>query len=44
VAGIVVDAIRSGRFYILTSTNRNEAVRRRAEEILAEDPPAPPFP
>jgi hypothetical protein len=44
VAGIVVDAIRDGRFYILTSTNRNEAVRRRAEEILAGDPPAPPFP
>jgi NAD(P)-dependent dehydrogenase (short-subunit alcohol dehydrogenase family) len=44
VAGIVVDAIRDGRFYILTSTNRNEAVRRRAEEILAGDPPSPPFP
>ena len=44
VAGIAVDAIRAGRFYILTSTNRNEAVRRRAEEILAGDPPAPPFP
>jgi NAD(P)-dependent dehydrogenase (short-subunit alcohol dehydrogenase family) len=44
VAGIVVDAIRDGRFYILTSTNRNEAVRRRAEEILAGDAPAPPFP
>jgi short-subunit dehydrogenase len=44
VAGIAVDAIRAGRFYILTSTNRNEAVRRRAEEILAGDRPAPPFP
>jgi NAD(P)-dependent dehydrogenase (short-subunit alcohol dehydrogenase family) len=44
VAGIVVDAIRDGRFYILTSANRNEAVRRRAEEILAGTPPAPPFP
>ena len=44
VAGITVDAIRAGRFYILTSSNRNEAVRRRAEEILAGDPPAPPFP
>lgn len=44
VAAIVVDAIRNGRFYILTSANRNEAVRRRAEEILAGIPPAPPFP
>ena len=44
VARIAVDAIRAGRFYILTSTNRNEAVRRRAEEILAGDPPAPPLP
>ncbi len=44
VAGIVVDAIRNGRFYILTSANRNEAVRRRGEEILAGGPPAPPFP
>jgi NAD(P)-dependent dehydrogenase (short-subunit alcohol dehydrogenase family) len=44
VAGMVVEAIRAGRFYILTSANRNEAVRRRAEEILAGIPPAPPFP
>jgi NAD(P)-dependent dehydrogenase (short-subunit alcohol dehydrogenase family) len=44
VAGIVVDGIRAGRFYILTSRNRNEAVRRRAEEILSGSPPAPPFP
>jgi NAD(P)-dependent dehydrogenase (short-subunit alcohol dehydrogenase family) len=44
VAGIVVDGIREGRFYILTSANRNEAVRRRAEEILSGSPPAPPFP
>jgi NAD(P)-dependent dehydrogenase (short-subunit alcohol dehydrogenase family) len=44
VAGIVVDAIRDGRFYILTSANRNDAVRRRAEEILDGRPPAPPFP
>jgi NAD(P)-dependent dehydrogenase (short-subunit alcohol dehydrogenase family) len=43
VAGIVVDGIRAGRFYILTSDNRNEAVRRRAEEILSGSPPAPPF-
>jgi NAD(P)-dependent dehydrogenase (short-subunit alcohol dehydrogenase family) len=44
VAGIVVAGIRDGRFYILTSDNRNEAVRRRAGEILSGGPPAPPFP
>jgi NAD(P)-dependent dehydrogenase (short-subunit alcohol dehydrogenase family) len=44
VAGIVVDGIRSSRFYLLTSPNRNEAVRRRGEEIVSGAPPAPPFP
>jgi NAD(P)-dependent dehydrogenase (short-subunit alcohol dehydrogenase family) len=44
VAGIVVDGIRSSRFYILTSANRNAAVLRRGEEIVAGGPPAPPFP
>jgi NAD(P)-dependent dehydrogenase (short-subunit alcohol dehydrogenase family) len=44
VAALVVEAIRTSRFYILTSTNRNEAVRRRGEEIVAGGPPAPPFP
>jgi NAD(P)-dependent dehydrogenase (short-subunit alcohol dehydrogenase family) len=44
VATAVIDGIRSGRFYILTSTNRNEAIRRRGEEIVAGGPPAPPFP
>ena len=44
VADIVVDGIRSGRFYILTSTNRNEAVRRRGEEVVAGAPPRDPFP
>jgi NAD(P)-dependent dehydrogenase (short-subunit alcohol dehydrogenase family) len=44
VAAAVVDGIRSGRFYILTSTNRNEAIRRRGEEIVAGGPPAVPFP
>lgn len=44
VAAILVDGIRAGRFYILTSDNRNHAVRRRAEEILSGGPPAPPFP
>jgi NAD(P)-dependent dehydrogenase (short-subunit alcohol dehydrogenase family) len=42
VAGIVVDGIRARRFYILTSENRNEAVARRGEEILAGGPPEPP--
>jgi NAD(P)-dependent dehydrogenase (short-subunit alcohol dehydrogenase family) len=44
VAAAVVDGIRSQRFYILTSTNRNEAIRRRGEEIIAGGPPAAPFP
>ncbi len=44
VAELVVRGIRERRFYILTSDNRNAAIRRRAEEILAGDPPAPPFP
>jgi NAD(P)-dependent dehydrogenase (short-subunit alcohol dehydrogenase family) len=44
VAGVVVDAIRHSRFYILTSENRNEAIRRRGAEIVAGGPPAPPFP
>ena len=44
VADIVVDAIRSSRFYILTSENRNEAVARRGAEIVAGEPPTPPFP
>jgi NAD(P)-dependent dehydrogenase (short-subunit alcohol dehydrogenase family) len=43
VAGIVVDGIRESRFYILTSENRNEAIRRRGEEIVAGRPPTPPF-
>jgi NAD(P)-dependent dehydrogenase (short-subunit alcohol dehydrogenase family) len=43
VADLVVDAIRARRFYVLTSSNRNEAIRRRAEEILAGGPPAPPL-
>jgi NAD(P)-dependent dehydrogenase (short-subunit alcohol dehydrogenase family) len=42
VAGIVADGIRSRRFYILTSENRNEAVARRGEEILAGGPPERP--
>jgi hypothetical protein len=44
VAGIVVSGIRSGRFYILTSENRNDAVSRRGTEIVSGGPPAVPFP
>ena len=44
IAGAVIDGIRSRRFYILTSANRNEAIRRRGEEIIAGGPPAAPFP
>jgi len=44
VAEIVVDGIRSSRFYILTSAKRNAAVLRRGAEIVAGGPPVPPFP
>ncbi len=44
VAGIVVDGIRQSRFYILTSENRNGAIQRRGEQIVAGGPPATPFP
>jgi NAD(P)-dependent dehydrogenase (short-subunit alcohol dehydrogenase family) len=44
VAGIVVQAIRQSRFYVLTSENRNEAIRRRGSEIVDGGPPTPPFP
>jgi NAD(P)-dependent dehydrogenase (short-subunit alcohol dehydrogenase family) len=44
VADIVVEGIRDRRFYLLTSTNRNAAVRRRGEQIVAGGPPTPPFP
>jgi NAD(P)-dependent dehydrogenase (short-subunit alcohol dehydrogenase family) len=43
VAGLVVDAIADGRFYVLTATNRNDAVRARAEAIIAGTPPEPPL-
>ena len=42
VAGLVVDGIRSRRFYILTSDNRNEPVLRRGQEVVAGGPPTPP--
>jgi hypothetical protein len=44
VATLVVEAIRGSRFYILTSGNRNHAIQRRGEEIIAGEPPMPPFP
>ncbi len=44
VADAVVAGVRSSRFYILTSTNRNEAIARRGREIIEGGPPAPPFP
>ena len=44
VAALVVEAIRGSRFYILTSSNRNDAIRRRGADIVAGGPPAPPFP
>jgi hypothetical protein len=42
VAAMVVDGIRSGRFYILTSDNRHGSVLRRGEEIVAGGPPTAP--
>jgi NAD(P)-dependent dehydrogenase (short-subunit alcohol dehydrogenase family) len=42
VAVMVVEGIRSRRFYILTSGNRNEAVLRRGQEIVAGGPPESP--
>ncbi|MGH9029574.1 MAG: SDR family NAD(P)-dependent oxidoreductase [Acidimicrobiales bacterium] len=44
VAALVVDGIRHGRFYILTSSNRDDAVRRRGGEIVSGGPPTTPFP
>ena len=40
--GMVLDGIRSRRFYILTSDNRNQAVLRRGEEVVAGGPPSAP--
>jgi len=39
VAAHVVDAIRSGRFYVLTHPEMNDAIRRRADDVLAGGPP-----
>jgi NAD(P)-dependent dehydrogenase (short-subunit alcohol dehydrogenase family) len=43
VAALVVDAINASRFYVLTSTNRIPAMRRRVEAIVAGDAPVPPL-
>jgi NAD(P)-dependent dehydrogenase (short-subunit alcohol dehydrogenase family) len=43
VAGLVVDAVRTGRFYVLTNAARDTAIRMRAEEVLAGGPPTPPL-
>jgi NAD(P)-dependent dehydrogenase (short-subunit alcohol dehydrogenase family) len=42
VADLVVNGIRSRRFYILTSDNRHEPIIRRGQEISAGGPPAAP--
>ena len=41
VADHVVDAVRNGRFYILTHPEMTEGVRRRADAVLDGGPPAP---
>jgi NAD(P)-dependent dehydrogenase (short-subunit alcohol dehydrogenase family) len=43
VAGHVVDAIRAGRFYVLTHPEMNDAIRRRADAVLAGGPPSASF-
>jgi NAD(P)-dependent dehydrogenase (short-subunit alcohol dehydrogenase family) len=43
VAGHVVDAVRSGRFYVLTHPEMGGSIRSRAEQILAGEPPGMPF-
>jgi NAD(P)-dependent dehydrogenase (short-subunit alcohol dehydrogenase family) len=43
VAGHVVDAIRDGRFYVLTHPEMGESIRGRAEAVLAGGPPANRF-
>ena len=39
---MVLDGIRSRRFYILTSDNRHGAVLRRGGEVVAGGPPTAP--
>jgi hypothetical protein len=43
VADLVVDAVRGSRFYVLTNSARDTAIRMRAEEVLRGTPPTPPL-
>lgn len=44
VADMVLDAVTTGRFYVMTSDLRVGAVLRRAQEIVEGRVPAPPIP
>jgi NAD(P)-dependent dehydrogenase (short-subunit alcohol dehydrogenase family) len=39
VAALVVEAVKTNRFYVLTHPDIGEAVRRRTEDVLAGGPP-----
>ncbi len=43
VAGLVVDAIRTSRFYVLTDTRREPAILARARAIVDGSAPLPPL-
>jgi hypothetical protein len=43
VAGEVVAAVRSGRFYVLTHPELNEGIRRRVDDVLSGGPPTPRY-
>ena len=43
VAELVVDAIRTSRFYVLTNSARDTAIRMRVEEVLSGTAPTPPL-
>jgi NAD(P)-dependent dehydrogenase (short-subunit alcohol dehydrogenase family) len=43
VAGHVVDAVRSGRFYVLTHPAMSDAIQRRVDDVLAGGPPTAAF-
>ena len=38
-----MEAIRTSRFYVLTNSARDTAIRMRAEEILSGTAPTPPL-
>ncbi|MDQ6900836.1 MAG: SDR family NAD(P)-dependent oxidoreductase [Candidatus Dormibacteraeota bacterium] len=42
VADQAVDAVRSSRFYVLTHPEMNDAIRRRADEVVSGGPPSIP--